>query len=145
VCNDAGTVQVKPGLTFEPRDVRISLTLDLFDCSSSDPSISGGVVTARADGPAFTCAGGQIVNGTATFQWNNGRSSRLSWSATATGPVAVATGTIVGGSEFVGEPFAGYVAPAIPSPPPLACASPEGLTEFDVSGTDVIGVPGVSG
>lgn len=141
VCNDTGTIHITPGLTLLPRPARFDFTLALFDCVSSDKTIHGGTVTATASSPAFSCAGGQIVDGTATFRWDNGRSSRLAWSG-AGGGIALATGTIVGGSEFVGQPFAAYVAPANPDPSPFAsCLDPPGLTALDIIGTDAIGTP----
>jgi hypothetical protein len=43
-CKDAGTLHFSPGETLTPRPIHIFFTLDLFDCTSSDPSIHGGSV-----------------------------------------------------------------------------------------------------
>jgi hypothetical protein len=143
-CSDSGVIHITPGITLTPQPVRISFTLELFGCSSSDPTIHSGTVTAQASSPSMSCLGGQMTNGTATFSWSNGRSSRLTWSGAVAG-VAVAHGTIIDGSEFVGDPFAGYVALAGADPSVLApCGTPQGLTAAQFNGYDQIGLPLVS-
>jgi hypothetical protein len=140
-CFDRGPIRITPGLMFVPGAVHFDATLELYDCTSSDPTIHGGVVVASIDSPAWSCAGGAATGGVATFYWDNGETSDLEWSVEG-GAVAVAQGTIVGGSAFVGEPFVGYVAPASPDPNfRTACLSAEGFRGGEFAGFDQIGVP----
>lgn len=132
VCRLEGTGDLSPGVTFVPKTIAVTFALDV-SCTSSDPTLHAGIVTGEGSGTA-SC-GASVLSGTATAEWDNGKVSEMTWEAVAAARLIHVDGTIVSGTEFVGEHF--RIVGTLGAPNPEACAS-GGVTHVTFTEAGVI-------
>jgi hypothetical protein len=108
-----------------------------FACHLADPSIHSGTATFDSDF-TFNCSTLQFSDvGTYTIRWNNGRKTKISYSAHTLAP-AVAVGRVSSG-EFKGQQTVDYdfIAPFSPN----ICTEPSGSLHGGGVGVLTLGSP----
>ena len=126
-CTGSQTVAYSPGLSSRHRHVTVHGTTTLGRCvSAGDPGITAARSTFRATG-RFSCTSGGY-SGTRKIQWNNGRTSTMSFTSTVSvnaGQSIMAIKGEVTDGEFSGKRWSATF--TMFSAKPEACGTPEGL------------------
>lgn len=104
-CQGAGSVELTPGLTNEPRDIEVVGSATFEHCASSDPTISSSTLTITGNIKGGTCLENAPAFGTAIMTWSNGNTSEMAFVTKGVGAVGQVTGVVTGGTEFVGTVF----------------------------------------
>lgn len=144
VCREHPILHISPPLTFgAPHQATFNVSDVLESCSSSDPTIDRGIanIRARTTKAGASCQGGALT-GVARIRWNNGRTTRVNFGASFAGGFARASGHTVGGSEFVGKPFAALDHLLVDQVAIQLCSTPSiGLSTLASEGDISIGAP----
>jgi hypothetical protein len=128
-CVGSGATNYHPGLITTVRPVDISGSDEYGPCISSDSTLTSGSAQVSAQG-TVSCTRGSF-NGTITIQWNNNKSSTVSFTATislrADGEVVTMAQGVVAAGEFEGDFYdsTDMLFPTVPSGcrPPLEVIS----------------------
>jgi hypothetical protein len=148
VCREHPILHISPPLTFGPAHPATFNVSDVLEsCSSSDPTINRGIayIKAKTTSAGASCNGGALT-GVARIRWNNGRTSRVNFAASFAAGFARAAGSIAGGSEFVGRPFAALDHLLIDQVAIQLCSTPSiGLSTLASDGDIAIGAPPSAG
>ena len=143
VCMEHPTLHISPPLTLDtPHPATVTASDVLENCISSDPTISRGIAYINATTPSASCQSG-TSNGVARIRWNNGRTSRVEFSASfAAGFAHTTSGHATGGSEFVGKSFAALDHLTVDAVALQLCSTPSfGLATLASDGVIAIGDP----
>ena len=145
VCREHPVLHISPPLTLSsPQPATFAVSDVLESCNSSDPTIDRGIAVAKFASSAASCMGGPIT-GVARIRWNNGRTTMAKFSGSYGGGFAMASGQITGGSEFLGQPFAGLDKLNIDAIALQLCQSPMGLSMVAADGQISIGKTSILG
>ncbi|WP_299540765.1 hypothetical protein [uncultured Streptomyces sp.] len=131
--------QFSPGLTFTEQSTTLSFDARYRTCVSDDPTLTSGTRTASSTVVRSCNSLAGTSSGTYTISWNNGQSSTINYSRSATyvagQAVQVDTGIVASG-EFSGR---NYLYETVgPQPNLLRCATPGGVTSLTSVGTVII-------
>jgi hypothetical protein len=131
-CVGTSTITFSPGLTLFTRAVAYNVT-DLHNCTSTDPTVTS-ASSSRGTVLPLSCLNLASVFNSAniyTITWSNGQTSTADGTFTLTsvgGTIIVAAeGTITSGLFTGATAVLTYTWPA---PNPLACLSPQGVTQL---------------
>jgi hypothetical protein len=143
VCREHPILHISPPLTLDashPATFRVSDVLE--SCSSSDRTIDRGIASITGESPNASCQSGDVNNGVARIRWDNGRTSRVRFTASYAGGFARASGRVVGGSAFVGRRFRALDHLNVDAVALQLCSTPSiGLSTLASDGVIAIGAP----
>ena len=147
ICREELVIHSSPPLTPNPHPAKFTSSDVLNDCSSSDPTIDRGVAIVKNRGPAASCGamGGGQFHGIGRVRWNNGKVTVIRDFVSFAGGIASGHGKIIGGKEFVGEPFKALDKAVIDETVLGLCGSPVGLGTFVADGEIQIGHKRIDG
>ena len=98
-CLISGTATLSPPITTKSQATSYTFTGKLSPCKSTDATIKSGTVAASGAGK-LSCVNGSST-GTATVNWNNGKTSTVAFSTTDVLNLVIVQGKVTAG-EFAG-------------------------------------------
>jgi hypothetical protein len=143
VCIEHPTLHITPPLSLDTAHAASLNASDVLEnCTSSDRSIERGIAYITATSPSASCQSG-TSNGIARIRWNNGRTSKVEFSASfAAGFAHTTSGHATDGNEFVGESFAALDHLNVDAVALQLCSTPSlGLSNLASDGVIAIGDP----
>jgi hypothetical protein len=147
VCREHPVLHLNPPLTLASSHPFNESASDVLEsCTSTDPTIDRGIAYITGKSSSASCASGTVQNGVARIRWNNGRTTRVNFTAAFGGGFArTTTGHIAPGTEFAGQPFAALDKLNVDQIAFQLCQSPMGLGTLSADGEISIGSPPVGG
>ena len=129
-CSLSGDATIKPGLTTTGGAYTVKFTGELTDCQSTGDATSGAVkATAKANG---SC-GEATAEGIAVVKWDDGKTTKVSFTTTDIGALVILQATVVSSTESaLAKGDSEYGVLAFQADPTL-CAG-DGVTEASFTG-----------
>ncbi|MDF5724032.1 MAG: hypothetical protein PUP91_26920 [Rhizonema sp. PD37] len=130
-CTGTQTIDYSPGLTLTPQQTNFTADGSFPLCESSDSTLKSGSFEFKGQGE-YTCDLNSSKKSTATYNWNNGKSSTVTFTTTesvrgVSETVYTSIGQVTGG-EFVGAKVELEAVSA--SLEPEQCLTAEGVTQL---------------